>query len=210
MIADKAQSWAYAEEFVIEDEVLLQARERGAQLGCHGVQPGTGAALTVLAAAVGARAVVEVATGAGVASLCLLRGMHPDGVLTTIDVEVEHQRAAKEAFAQAGFRPTRTRTISGRPLDVLPRLTDGAYDMVVVSGEKSAFPEYVDQGLRLLRSGGVLAVDEALLHGQVADPARRDETTTTIREVGRRLRSDDRVLSVLLPVGDGLLVSVRR
>ncbi|GAA2727024.1 O-methyltransferase [Cellulomonas aerilata] len=193
-----------------EDDVLLRARERAGQLGCVPVSPGSGAVLGVLAATLGARAVVEVGTGAGVGSLYLLRGMPQDGVLTTIDVEVEHQRAAKQAFAEAGLKPTRTRAISGRALDVLPRLTDGAYDMVFVDADKEGYPAYVEQALRLLRPGGVLAVDNALWHDRVADPARRDETTTVIREVGRTLRDDERVLPAMLPTGDGLLLAVRR
>lgn len=124
--------------------------------------PGTGAALSVLAAASKARAVVEIGTGAGVSSVQLLRGMPADGVLTTIDVEVEHQRAAKQAFAEEGVRPARTRTISGRALDVLPRLTDAAYDLVFVDADIENYPSYVRQAVRLLRPGGVLAVDDAL------------------------------------------------
>jgi predicted O-methyltransferase YrrM len=207
---DKAQSWVYSEEFLPEDDVLLRARERAAQLGCSPVLPGSGAVLSVLAAAAGARAVVEIGTGTGVGSLYLLRGMPTDGVLTTIDLEVEHQRAAKEAFTEEGVRPTRTRTISGRALDVLPRLTDGGYDLVFVDADKESYPGYVEQAVRLLRPGGVLAVDNALWHDRVADPARRDELTTIIREVGRTVRGDDRLLPALLPSGDGLLVAVRR
>jgi predicted O-methyltransferase YrrM len=207
---DKASSWVYCEEFVPEDDVLLRARERAGQLGCTPVPTGTGAALSVLAATAGARAVVEVGTGAGVSSLYLLRGMPEDGVLTTIDLEVEHQRAAKEAFTEAGLRPARTRTISGRALDVLPRLTDGVYDLVFVDGDKESAAAYVEQAVRLLRPGGVLAVAGALWHDRVADPARRDETTTAVRELGRTVRADERLLPALLPTGDGLLVAVKR
>ncbi|WP_456823372.1 O-methyltransferase [Cellulomonas sp. P5_E12] len=210
MSTDKAQSWVYCEEFLQEDDIVLRARERAAQLGCTPVLPGSGAALSVLAAAVAARAVVEIGTGAGVGSLYLLRGMPADGVLTTIDLEVEHQRAAKEAFVEEGVKPTRTRTISGRALDVVPRLTDGGYDLVFVDADKENYPGYVEQAVRLLRPGGVLVVDNALWHDRVADPARRDETTTTIREVGRIVRADDRLLPALLPTGDGLLVAVKR
>ncbi|RHA39674.1 O-methyltransferase [Cellulomonas rhizosphaerae] len=210
MSTDKASSWVYCEEFVPEDDVLLRARERAGQLGCTPVPTGTGAALSVLAATAGARAVVEVGTGAGVSSLYLLRGMPEDGVLTTIDLEVEHQRAAKEAFTEAGLRPARTRTISGRALDVLPRLTDGVYDLVFVDGDKESAAAYVEQAVRLLRSGGVLAVAGALWHDRVADPARRDETTTAVRELGRTVRADERLLPALLPTGDGLLVAVKR
>ena len=166
--------------------------------------------LRLLAAASGARAVVEIGTGAGVAALYLLRGMPDDGVLTTIDVEVEHQRAAKEAFAEEGVRTTRTRTISGRALDVLPRLTDGGYDLVFVDADKENYAGYVEESLRLLRPGGVLVVDNALWHDRVADPARRDEITTIIREVGRTVREDPRVLPAMIPSGDGLLAAVRR
>jgi predicted O-methyltransferase YrrM len=195
---------------VPEDETLLRARDRAAELACAAVQPGTGAALRVLAAATQARAVVEVGTGAGVGSLCLLRGMPSDGVLTTIDVEVEHQRAAKAAYAEEGVRPARTRTIAGRALDVLPRLTDAAYDLVFVDADIESYPAYVEQAVRLLRPGGVLAVDGALWHDRVPDPARRDEATTIVRETGRLVRDDERLMPALLPVGDGLLVAVRR
>lgn len=174
------------------------------------MQPGSGAVLSVLAASAQARAVVEIGTGAGIGSLYLLGGMPVDGVLTTIDVEVEHQRAAKEAFAEAGIRPTRTRAISGRAIDVLPRLTDGAYDLVFIDADPESSAGYVEQALRLLRPGGVVALDNALWHDRVADPARRDEITTVIREVGRALRADERVLSAMLPTGDGLLLGVRR
>ena len=193
-----------------EDDTLLRARERAAELGCTAVAPGTGAALSMLAAASKARAVVEIGTGAGVSSVQLLRGMPTDGVLTTIDVEVEHQRAAKQAFAEEGIRPARTRTISGRALDVLPRLTDAAYDLVFVDADIENYPSYVRQAVRLLRPGGVLAVDDALWHDRVPDPARRDEATTLVRETGRIVREDDDLIASLLPVGDGLLVAVRR
>ncbi|WP_460361397.1 O-methyltransferase [Actinotalea caeni] len=166
--------------------------------------------MRLLAAALRARAVAEVGTGTGVSGLWLLEGMADDGVLTTIDVEVEHQRAAKEAFAAAGVRSTRTRTISGRALDVLPRLADGAYDLVLVDGDPAEAADCADQAIRMLRTGGVLVVNEALWHDRVADPARRDEDTVAMRELGRRVRDDERLLPALLPVGGGLLTAVRR
>src|ERR1700753_4342975 len=95
-------SVSYAETFIAEDEVLERARGRAAELGCVPIGAGGGAALRALAAATSAKNVVEVGTGAGVSGLWLLAGMRPDGVLTTVDVEAEHQRAAKEAFTEAG------------------------------------------------------------------------------------------------------------
>jgi predicted O-methyltransferase YrrM len=208
--ADKALSWAYTEEFVTEDDAVVEARMRAEELGVQPVTPGTGAALRFLAAACRARAVAEVGTGTGVSGLWLLGGMAPDGVLTTIDVEPEHQRAARESFAGAGLRPARTRLIGGRALDVLPRLADGVYDMAVVDGDPSEASDDVAQAIRLLRPGGVLAVNAALWHDRVADPARRDEVTVAVRELGKQVRDDDRLVSALLPSGDGLLVAVRR
>lgn len=210
MSAQKPASWAYSEEFIPETDLLEAARRRGEELGCPPVLPGVGAALRLLAASSSAKAVVEIGTGAGVSGLWLLGGMPADGILTTIDVEAEHQRAARQAYAAAGVAPQRTRVITGRALDVLPRMTDGAYDMVLVDGDKDEYPAYVEQALRLLRSGGVLALDNMLWHGKVADPASRDETTTTLRTLGKTLRDDDRLLSALLPVGDGLLAAVKR
>ena len=174
------------------------------------VPAGAGVTLRLVAAMLPARAAVEIGTGTGVSSLYLLSGMPEDGVLTTIDVEVENQRAAREAFVEAGVRANRTRVISGRALDVLPRLTDSAYDLVFVDGDKAEYGAYLEAAIRLLRPGGVLAVDSALWHGRVADPAQRDGVTTVIRELGKRVRDDDRLIPALLPSGDGLLVAVLR
>lgn len=203
-------SWAYAENYVPETEIFARARARSDELGCVPVPAGAGSVLRLLAAALPARSVVEIGTGAGVSGLYLLAGMPEDGVLTTIDVEVEHQRAARRAFTEAGIRTNRTRVIPGRALDVLPRLTDSAYDLVFVDGDKAEYGAYLDQAVRLLRPGGVVAVDSALWHGRVADPAQRDAVTTMIREMGKRIRDDDRLLPALIPSGDGLLLAVLR
>jgi predicted O-methyltransferase YrrM len=205
----KPATWAYAESFIEEDDVIERARGRAEELGCVPVQPGSGAALRLLAAAGGARTVVEVGTGTGVSALWLLGGMPEDGVLTSIDIETEHQKAAREAFVEAGIAPNRTRLISGPALEVLPRLTDGAYDLVVCDADKKEYAEYLEQALRLLRIGGVVAFDNALWHDRVADPAQRDETTTTIRELGKAVRDDPRLIPAMLPVGDGLLAAVK-
>jgi predicted O-methyltransferase YrrM len=203
-------SVAYAESFVTEDDVLLGARDRARELGCVPIGPAGGATLRVLAAATGARSVVEVGTGAGVSGLYLLGGMAADGILTTIDVEGENQRAAKEAFTDAGIAATRYRLINGPAAEVLPRLRDEAYDLVFVDADKAAYSAYYEQAVRLLRSGGVVAFDNALWHDRVADPAQRDPDTLTLRDLGRTVRDDDRFVSVLLSVGDGLLVAAKR
>lgn len=210
MSAQKSASWAYAEEFVTESEVIEQARRRGEELGAVPVGNGAGVVLRLLAAAVKAKSVVEIGTGAGTSGLWLLEGMPADGILTTIDVEAEHQSAAKKAYLEAGVAHQRTRVITGRALDVLPRMTDAAYDMVVVDADKVEYPDYVEHAIRLLRPGGVLVLDNMLWHDKVADPAARDEATTVLRDLGKRLRDDDRLVPALLPVGDGLLAAVKR
>mgnify|MGYP006159457845 CR=1 FL=1 len=154
-----------------------------------------------------ARAVVEIGTGTGVSGVWLLRGMRPDGVLTTVDTEAEHQRLAKQAFTEAGIPSQRARLINGSALDVLPRLTDGHYDLVFCDGDKHEYADYLTEALRLLRPGGVVAFDNALWHDRVADPAQRDEETISIRELGRTVAENESLVPVLLPVGDGLLVA---
>jgi len=202
-----AASWTYSEAYVAEDDVLAAARARADEVGVTPISPGGGAALRFLASVLEARAVVEIGTGTGVSGLWLLRGMRADGVLTTVDVEAEHQRLARQSFTEAGIPSQRARTISGSALDVLPRLTDGHYDIVFCDGDKREYGAYLREALRLLRPGGVVAFDNALWHDRVADPARRDEETVAVRDLGREIAAHDELVPVLLPVGDGLLLA---
>ncbi len=153
---------------------------------------------------------VEIGTGCGVSGIWLLRGMPTDSVLTSVDIEAEHQRLARQSYTEAGFPPGRVRMINGPALEVLPRLTDGGYDLVFCDGEKTEYADYLTEALRLLRPGGVAAFDNALWHDRVADPSARDPETTVVRELGRSMRDDERLVPALLPVGDGLLVAVKR
>jgi len=203
----KPASWAYAEEFVAEDEVLANARARANEVGIAPIGQGGGAALRFLAAVTEARAAVEIGTGTGVSGVWMLRGMRPDGVLTSVDTEAEHQRLAKEAFAEAGFPSQRVRLIPGSALEVLPRLTDGHYDLVFADGDKREYSAYLEEAMRLLKPGGIVAFDNALWHDRVADPAQRDGDTVAIRELVKTIAQHESLLPVLLPVGDGLLVA---
>jgi predicted O-methyltransferase YrrM len=81
---------------------------------------------------------------------------------------------------------------------------------VFCDADKKEYADYLEQALRLLRPGGVVAFDNALWHDRVADPTQRDEETTAIRELGRLVREDERLTSALLPAGDGLLAAVKR
>jgi predicted O-methyltransferase YrrM len=192
---------------VDEDEALTAARARAKEVGVVPIGNGGGAALRFVASLIGARAAVEIGTGTGVSGLWLLRGMREDGVLTSVDLEAEHQRLARESFREAGVPSQRFRLISGAALEVLPRLTDGHYDLVFADGDKAEYGDYLSEAIRLLRPGGVVAFDNALWHDRVADPAQRDPETVAIRELGKRIADDENLLPLLLPVGDGLLLA---
>jgi predicted O-methyltransferase YrrM len=209
-IAGLQATWEYTEAFIEQDDVLTAAATRGSEIGAVPIKPGGGAALRFLAAVLDARNVVEIGTGCGVSGIWLLRGMNAEGVLTSIDAEAEHQRLAKQAYADAGFSPGRVRLINGGALDVLPRLTDGGYDLVFCDGDKKEYGDYLREALRLLRVGGIVAFDNATWHDRVADPSQRDPATIAVRELGRTARADERLVTTLLPVGDGLLVATKR
>lgn len=200
---------AHAEDSISEDAIVTAARERAVDAGAGAVTPAVGALLGLLARLSGGRAVVEVGTGAGVSGLWLLSGMRDDGVLTTIDIEPEHQRLAKQAFTEAGIGPGRTRLISGRAQEVLTRLADESYDLVFVDAAPGDQAHFVVEGVRLLRPGGVMVVHRAALDGRAGDPAAHDADVTAVREAARLIAEDERFSPVLVPLGDGILVAVR-
>ncbi len=203
-------SWAYAEDYTGETDTVAGARASAADSGISAIGPGAASALSVLAAAVGAKSVVEIGTGTGVSGLALLRGMRPDGTLTTVDIDAENQRLARKTFLDAGVPANRFRLIAGSALDVVTRLTDGHYDLVFCDADKREYTAYLHEALRLLRPGGVVAFDNALHAGRVADPSHRDPDTTAVRDLIRAIRDDDDLVSALLPCGDGLLAAVKR
>ncbi|CDM78166.1 O-methyltransferase [Mycobacterium marinum] len=200
---------AHAEGSISEDTILKTARDRAVDIGVGAVTPAVGALLSMLAKLSGGKAVAEVGTGAGVSGLWLLSGMSDDGVLTTIDIEPEHLRVAKQAFTEAGIGPSRTRLISGRAQEVLTRLADDSYDLVFVDADPIDQPDYVVEGVRLLRSGGVIVVHRAALGGRAGDPAARDAEVTAVREAARLIAEDERLTPALVPLGDGVLAAVR-
>jgi predicted O-methyltransferase YrrM len=194
-------------DWLPEDPPLLAARSRAAEVGVGCVDPAAGAVLRMLAAACQARAVIELGTGAGVSSLWLLRGMQPQGVLTSVDHDTEHQRLARQSLVEAGFGTGRVRLITGEALAVLPRLSDGAYDLLFCDATRAENGDYLSSALRLLRPGGLVVFAGALADGRVADPGARDADTVAMRELGRQVREQERLVPALLPVGSGLLVA---
>jgi predicted O-methyltransferase YrrM len=195
-----------AEGFPLDDPVLLHTMSWARELGIAAVEAQTGAILRLLAATARAKTVVEIGTGTGVSGLWLLGGMRRDGVLTSIDVEPELQKLARQAFAAAGFAPSRFRLISGQAHDVLPRLADGAYDVVFVDGEVEDYPRCVSAAYRLLRADGLLVVNNAL--SPDSDMPERD--TVTLRELVGYVHYAPEWLPTLLAAGTGLLCAIKR
>ena len=191
-------------EYAVEDEPLLTARANAEELGgTEPVAPATGAALRFFATAIAARSVVEIGTGCGSSGIWLLRGMRPGGVLTSVDTEPEYHRLARKAFTQAGFATNQARLILGRALDVLPRLSDGAYDLVFCDADQASYPEYLTAGLRLLRAGGIVVFNDTLSPG----PGPAEDG---IRELAGIIRIDERLVPLLLPIAGGLLAAIKK
>jgi predicted O-methyltransferase YrrM len=207
-VSDKDLSWKFAEEFPVEAPATQAARQHSLELGIDPISPASGAQLAVLAAAIGARSILEIGTGAGVSGLWLLQGS-PAATLTTIDVEIDHQNRARQAYADAGIPAARTRLIAGRATDVLPRMNDGAYDLVLVDADAASVLDYVEHGLRIARTGGVVVVAHALWRGRVADPAQRDETVADFRALLTTIAESAAVTAALSTAGDGLLQLVK-
>ena len=197
----------YVAGYLPEDEPLLAARANAADLGgTEPVLPAVGAALRFLACAVGARTAVEIGTGCGSSGIWLLRGMRPGSTLTSVDTEPEYHRLARKAFTQAGFAQNQCRLILGRALDVLPRLSDGTYDMVFCDADPRDYPDYLSAALRLLRAGGIVAFNNALLAGTSPDAGDDDLAF----DLAGQVRADERLVPVLVPLGEGLLAAVKR
>jgi predicted O-methyltransferase YrrM len=199
------------DDFASEDEPLLTARSNADRMGgAVPVSTLTGAALRFLAAAIGARAVVEIGTGYGTSGIWLLRGMRAGSVLTSVDLEPEHHRMAKAVFTAAGFPPSRYRLITGRALEVLPRLADAAYDLVFCDADKREYPDYLTAALRLLRPGGIVAFDNALWADQSRSVAHRDPDSEPIKELLEQVGTAPDLVPMLVPIGCGLLAAVKR
>lgn len=194
----------FARETIVEPVAISRARTHAVELGASPISPEVGAQLAVLAAASGARSMVEIGTGAGVSGLWLLRGA-PQAVLTTIDNEPEHLAAARQAFADAKIPPAKARFITGRAADVLPRMNESSYDIVLIDADPENVIEYVEHGLRLVRTGGLVLVPRVLAGGRTADPVQRDTVTSAYRSLVQETQESPAVLAALSTTGEGLL-----
>jgi predicted O-methyltransferase YrrM len=202
------RNWQYAEQFPVETEFIARARRTSLELGIEPVSASVAAHLTSIVTLTGAKSICELGTGAGVSGLSLLR--HNERAhLTSIDVEEEYHRNARQLFAHAGIASARLRLIVGDAHQVLPRLNTDSYDLLVIDADPEGLIEYVEHGLQVVRPGGTIVVPNALWRGRVADPAARDEVTTTFRDLLQTVADSPAIVPNLSPAGDGVLTLTR-
>lgn len=198
-----SSEWLYSQTFIPEDTHLSNAREKSNELGLNPIGQGVGALLKFLASTIDASNVVEIGTGTGVSGLWLFRGMNSAGVLTSIDSDQERQRAAKEIFSDAGIATNKIRLIAGRAIEVVGKLTDNAYDLMFINGDKLEFETLFEQSLRLLRPGGLLVFHNVLGETNTAD-------NEAVRIVSEKIKDDSRLVSVMIPSGSGMIAASYR
>jgi predicted O-methyltransferase YrrM len=132
------------------------------------------------------------------------------GVITTIDPEVQHIQIAKQVLIDADIAPNRYRLITSDYLEVMRKLADRAYDLVVFRGNPEDILDVIDEAHRILRVGGILAIDHFYGGGKVPDPAQRDPKTVALREAGKFLKSQNEHWSISLnPIGDAVLLATK-
>ena len=197
---------SFAESFAHEDYFMQQARRNGQEISASDPTPAVGKFLKFSVNLLNAKSVVEIGTGSGVGGLWLLSGMLSDAVLTTIDSEREHSKIAKTIFDEADIAPTRYRIITGKLIEVIGKLADNSYDLIVIRPALDLF-DMVHESYRLLKSGGLLVIDQALSGGKVADPTQRDPESIARRDAIKVVKEDERWAASLIPIGAGVLVA---
>ena len=197
---------SFSESFANEDYVMQQASRNGQEISASDPTPAVGKFLKFSVNLLNAKSVVEIGTGSGVGGLWLLSGMPSDAVLTTIDSEREHSKIAKTIFDEADIAPTRYRIITGKLIEVIGKLADNSYDLIVIRPALDLF-DMVHESYRLLKSGGLLVIDQALSGGKVADPTQRDPESIARRDAIKVVKEDERWAASLIPIGAGVLVA---
>jgi caffeoyl-CoA O-methyltransferase len=198
-----------------EPPLLKRLREETAAMPRANMQisPEQGQFMALLVELVGVRRAIEVGVFTGYSSLSVALAMPDDGHLVACDVSDEWTRIARRYYAEAGV----AHKISVRLAPALETLDAllaggeaGSYDYAFIDADKENYAGYAQRCLELVRPGGLLAFDNALWHGDVANPTKTDSATEAIRQVTRQLRDDPRVTSSLVPIGDGLLLARKR
>ncbi len=194
------------------DPVLAEMEAHGARDGIPIVAPEAGALLHVLALARGARRAVEVGTAIGVSTLYIARALSAGGTIVSFEIDEERHRAARGYLERAGVLDRADLRLEDARTGLAG--LEGPFDLAFVDGVKAQYGHYLDLVVPLLAPGGVLAVDNVLMNGTVAegrsDGHWSDAQIATARGINERLLGDERLTGTLTPVGDGVLVAVRR
>jgi caffeoyl-CoA O-methyltransferase len=189
--------------------LIDRTQELGPVAGMQ-ISPEQGALLTMLVRLVGATSVVEVGTFTGYSSLCLARGLAPEGRLLCCDVSEEWTSIAREGWKRGGV-DDRVELRIGPAADTLAALPpEPTIDLSFIDADKSGYRTYYDELLPRTRPGGLILVDNVLWSGRVIDDANTSADTEAIRAFNDHVVADDRVETVMLPVADGLTLLRRR
>lgn len=198
-----------------EPQVLQRLREETAKLpsGQMQISPEQGQLMALLVELLGARRVLEVGTFTGYSSTALALALPSDGKLLACDLSEEWTNVARRYWREAGVEPKIELRLGPAlaTLDaVLAEGQAGSYDFAFIDADKTAYDDYYERCLQLLRPGGLVAVDNALWAGAVADDTDQGDNTRAIRALNAKIAADPRVTSSLVPIGDGLHLARKR
>ncbi len=195
-----------------EPEILRRLREETADMEYAGMQisPEQGQFMGLLAQLVGARRYLEIGVFTGYSTLAVALAMPPDGRVIACDKSESWTSVARRYWQEAGIADRiELRLGDGRKtLDGLIAAGAGAsFDFAFIDADKENYDAYYERVLTLLRPGGVVAIDNVLWSGKVADKTARDDETKALRALNAKLHDDRRVTICLLPLGDGLTLA---
>jgi predicted O-methyltransferase YrrM len=174
------------------------------------IGPEQGTFMTMLSRLVGARRAIEVGTFTGYSSICLARGLAEGGRLICCDINADAAALAAEYWHKAGL-DDRIELRLGPALDTLRALPAAAsFDLAFIDADKTGYVSYWDEIVPRTRGGGIILVDNTLLHGRIFDPAPGDADARAIRDFNAHARADDRVEMAMLSVGDGLIFARKK
>lgn len=198
-----------------EGELLRRLREETVGISGSSMQiaPEQGQFMALLVTLTGVRRAIEIGTYTGYSSLCIALAMPPDGHLTACDVSAEWTAVARRYWQEAGVADRIDLRLAPASKTIAALLADGSaesYDFAFIDADKESYGDYYEGCLKLLRPGGLIAIDNMLWHGAVADPTRDDEDTVAIRDLTLRMKDDARVDTSLVPIGDGVMLARKR
>jgi predicted O-methyltransferase YrrM len=194
------------------DPILEDIARQGREAGIPCIDAEVGALLRVLATAIGARRVLEIGGGIGYSAIWMARGLPPGGMLVSFEVDPERARAASANFVRAEVAD-RANVMVGDARRLLSKVA-GPFDLIFNDGDKRHHAALHDRLLALLRPGGLLVTDNALWDGEVvpgyvAAPSRDADETRAIAAYNERLASDPRLQTTIVPLRDGVAISVK-